>query len=76
MNKTVINKNNGKKYYVFDITYNKRGYAQFLIYKDNQWIRMSAKHFRPYTKEDYEKELKDLKNLYVKDTLGFASYDA
>lgn len=34
---------------VFDITYDKSGYPHFLIYKDNQWLRISAKHFRPYS---------------------------
>lgn len=47
MNLYVINKSNNKECRVFDITYDKKGYPHFLIYKDNQWIRMSAKHFRP-----------------------------
>ena len=51
----VINKDNNKKYRVYDITY-KSGYPRFLIYKDGQWLRMSAKHFRPYTFEDRLKE--------------------
>lgn len=36
-------------YDVFDITYDSNGYPLFLIYKDKQWVRMSAKHFIPYT---------------------------
>ena len=48
MNLNVINKSNGKDYKVYDITYDKAGYPHFLIYKDGQWVRMSAKHFRPY----------------------------
>jgi hypothetical protein len=46
---TVINKENDKTYEVFDITYDKAGYPHFLIYKDGEWVRLSAKHFRPYT---------------------------
>lgn len=79
MNKTVINKNNGKKYEVIDVTYDKAGYPHFLVYKDGQWIRMSAKHFRPYTVEDYYKDLADAKfdfeNGRVETTLDFSSYD-
>jgi hypothetical protein len=37
---------------VFSITY-KNGYPYFLIYKDNQWITRSAKHFRPLNDEEY-----------------------
>lgn len=63
MSMTVINKNNNKKHNVFDITYDKAGYPHFLIYKDEQWVRMSAKHFRPYTIEDASLDLLDsLKN--------------
>ena len=47
MNMTVINKNNNERYDVYDITYNNVGYPHFLIYKDGQWLRMSAKYFRP-----------------------------
>lgn len=43
----LINKDNGKDYKVYDISYDKAGYPHFLIYKDGQWVRMSAKHFRP-----------------------------
>ena len=53
----VINKNNNEKYEVFDIIYNNAGYPHFLIYKDGQWLRMSAKYFRPYNFEDSVKEL-------------------
>lgn len=59
MNMIVINKNNDKQYTVYDIAYDKAGYPHFLIYKDNQWIRVSAKHFRPYTAEDVFKEIAD-----------------
>lgn len=43
----VENKNNNKHYEVFHVTYDNNGYAHFLIYKDGQWLRMSAKNFRP-----------------------------
>ena len=35
-------------YEVFDIAYDNAGYPHFLIYKDGQWLRVSAKHFEPY----------------------------
>lgn len=47
MNMNVINKVNGKNYKVYDITYDKAGYPHFLIYKDNMWLRISAKYFEP-----------------------------
>ena len=63
MNMTMINKNNNQKYEIYDITYNKAGYPHFLIYKDGQWLRMSAKYFRPYTSEDLANELRDYNQL-------------
>ena len=48
----VVNKDTGKMYEVYDILYDKAGYPHFLIYKDNQWARMSAKHFRPLEDKD------------------------
>lgn len=59
MSMTVINKNNEKSYTVHDITYDKAGYPHFLIYKDGQWLRMSAKYFRPYDERDLMKALGD-----------------
>jgi hypothetical protein len=59
MNITLINKNNNKQYTVYDITYDKAGYPHFLIYKDGQWLRMSAKHFRPFNNEDFMKVMED-----------------
>ena len=48
MNNLIVeNKNNNRIYEVFDITYDKNGYPRFLIYNNGQWLRMSAKHFRP-----------------------------
>lgn len=52
MSMNVINKISGEIYRVYDITYDKNGYPHFLIYKNGQWIRLSAKHFRPFTYED------------------------
>ena len=65
MNNTVINKDNGKDYKVYDITYDKAGYPHFLIYKDGQWLRMSAKYFRPITIEDIKEELSSFDNLVL-----------
>ena len=47
MNLIVKNKDNDVCYEVYDINYDKAGYPHFLIYKDGQWMRMSAKHFEP-----------------------------
>lgn len=35
---------------IYDITYNSNGYPLFLIYLDGQWLRKSAKYFRPKEK--------------------------
>lgn len=43
----VINKNNNEVVNVYNISYDKKGYPHFLIYKDGQWVRMSAKYFVP-----------------------------
>lgn len=59
MNLNLINKDDGKEYKIYDITYDKTGYPHFLIYKDGEWVRMSAKHFRPYNEEDLRKAFKD-----------------
>ena len=59
MNVSVKNKDNNETYEVYDISYDKAGYPHFLVYKNNQWVRMSAKHFRPLGAEDFEKILKD-----------------
>lgn len=44
---TVTNKDNNKEYNVYDVMYDKAGYPHFLVYKDGQWLRMSAKYFKP-----------------------------
>lgn len=56
MNMTVVNKKNDEKCQVYDITYDKAGYPHFLIYKDGEWLRLSAKHFRPLSEEDWLKD--------------------
>ena len=48
MNNLIVeNKNNNRLYEVFNVTYDKAGYPHFLIYRDGEWVRLSAKHFRP-----------------------------
>ena len=32
---------------VYDVSYDSSGYPLFLIYFNQQWIRKSAKHFKP-----------------------------
>lgn len=39
---------------VYDISYDSSGYPLFLIYQDGQWIRRSAKEFKPH--HDWDKE--------------------
>lgn len=51
----VLCKDNAKEYNVFDITYDSAGYPQFLIYKEKQWLRVSAKHFTPNYEEVFYK---------------------
>ena len=72
MNINVTNKNNGKDYRVYDITYDKAGYPHFLIYHDGQWIRMSAKHFKPYDIVDLMKEFNEALNKWSNDGVLYA----
>ena len=58
---TVLCKDNVKEYEVFDITYDSNGYPQFLIYKERQWLRVSAKHFVP----NYEKVFYKGRDAYL-----------
>lgn len=47
---------------VYDIVYDKTGYPQFLVYENNQWVRVSAKHYKPNVDEKkrlFEANLKD-----------------
>ena len=49
---------------VYDIVYDKTGYPQFLVYENNQWVRVSAKHYKPNVDEKkrlFESNLKDKK---------------
>lgn len=32
---------------VYDVRYDSSGYPHFLIYQNEQWLQVSAKHFRP-----------------------------
>ena len=43
----IVEKETEISYDIYDITYDKNGYPQFLIFKDGQWIRRSAKYFKP-----------------------------
>lgn len=49
----VVKTDNNETYEVYDISYDSKGYPRFLIYKDNQWIRLKAKYFRPIKLQDY-----------------------
>ena len=43
----LLNTKDATVYEIYDITYDSTGYPHFLIYKDKQWMRVSAKHFTP-----------------------------
>lgn len=43
----VLNLDDRGVYQVFDVSYDSNGYPQFLVYRNGQWLRMSAKHFTP-----------------------------
>lgn len=43
----VFEKQSGVPRIVYDVTYNNSGYPHFLIYKNGQWLRQSAKYFYP-----------------------------
>ena len=51
----LLNTTDKTVYEIFDITYDQNGYPQFLIYKDKQWLRKSAKHFTPNYKEVFNR---------------------
>lgn len=49
---------------VYDIQYDNHGYPHFLIYENNAWVRVSAKHYKPCKalitlNEDYYKDKAD-----------------
>lgn len=52
----LVNKKDNKIYEIYDITYDKAGYPHFLIYKNGEWVRVSAKHFRPTDYTDIVRE--------------------
>lgn len=43
----LLNTQDATEYEIYDITYDNTGFPHFLIYKDKQWMRVSAKHFTP-----------------------------
>lgn len=65
----VIDKRDNEKYEVYDIVYNnKTGYPRFLIYKDEQWLRVSAKYFAPFDAlEELDKALDECWRRYIKE---------
>ena len=48
-------------YEIYDIKYDSCGYPSFLIYRQRQWISISAKHFTPNFDGD------DFSGYYVDD---------
>ena len=56
MARELVNKKDDKIYEIYDVTYDKAGYPHFLIYKNGEWVRMSAKYFRPVTYTDIVRE--------------------
>lgn len=54
MGKTMLYKPDGIIYDVFDITYDNSGFPHFLIYRDKQWVRLSAKNFTPNWYERFD----------------------
>lgn len=64
---TVYDKATNERVDVFDITYDKSGFPHFLIFKNNQWLRVSAKHFRPYTTGEIE--IPDISDIGVEELI-------
>jgi hypothetical protein len=60
----VIDSRDSKTYQVYDIKYDSTGYPHFIIYKDRQWLRQSAKHFKPGLDLDLIVRCKDCKYRY------------
>ena len=48
---TMIYKPTNEIVEIFDISYNTCGYPTFLVYFNNQWVRKSAKYFRPIAED-------------------------
>lgn len=49
----LVNKIDGSRATVYDISYDKSGYPLFLVYENGKWLRRSAKHYMPYS--DWQK---------------------
>ena len=47
----VMDKRDLNRYTVYDIQYDSAGYPHFLIFKDGEWLRQSAKHYVPTVAE-------------------------
>ncbi len=52
----VVEKKTGLVVSVYHVRDDKKGFAHFLVNKDNQWKYMSAKHFAPLLEDYYEKD--------------------
>lgn len=48
---------------VYDVAYDSSGFPHFLIYENGQWVRRSAKHFRPPESKDFAKMLEGVYSL-------------
>ena len=59
----LLNTQDAKEYEIYDIYYDSDGFIYFLVYKDNQWLRVSAVHFTPH----YEKVFYKGKDVYLVD---------
>lgn len=51
---TVQDKDNGDILSVYSVRNDNKGYPQFLIYQNNQWLWVSAKKFRPIEKHKHK----------------------
>lgn len=49
---TLLYKPDMAPYEIYDIHYDVMGDPLFLIYRQNQWVQISAKHFTPKFYED------------------------
>lgn len=59
----LLNTKDATEYEIYDITYDNTGYPHFLIYKDKQWMRVSAQNFTP----SYEKVFYHGRDAYLVD---------
>ncbi len=49
---TLLCKTDMRPYKIYDVTYDSSGFPLFLIFREGQWCRISAKHFTPEFYED------------------------